>query len=270
MSDLLVSGAFLAFVLFFAAGEKAKYAALAGWSFLLLNIWSDLPAYLAEKNFLYPLIALLALPFLYITAGRLLKGDPTVIQLSRAAAVATIIWVPLAFVPFLRDSLTALVAGIAFAVITALGHHPQLMAGDVIAENGFYNKIIPGCTGILATAVMLGVVFSERDLSRRQAAAGLLLVVPPIFILNLLRVAGVFIAVSDRWFASFPDPTGTGRADFFYAHNVIAEALALLFLVLLVLALVRVIPRLGFFLRGLAAVYLGRPAGGTVAERKIP
>jgi archaeosortase A len=257
MSDILVLCAFLSFAVFLVA-RKQKFAALAGWSCIVLNLWSELPAFLREANFLYPAFALLSLPFLAITAGRLLRDDETVLQLSRAAAVATVIWVPFAFVPFLRDALIAVVVTVSFALITALGHHPQLPAWDIIAENGFHNQIILGCTGIMATAMMLGVVFCERDLAVRQAIPAFLLVVPSIFLLNLLRVAGVFIAVSDRWFAGFPDPTGTGNPNFFWAHNVIAETLAVLFLFMLVWALVRIIPRLGVFARALLMVYFGR------------
>jgi archaeosortase A (PGF-CTERM-specific) len=92
----------------------------------------------------------------------------------------------------------------------------------------------------------------------RQALLAFLLVVIPVFLLNLLRVAVVFIAVSDTWFASFPDPTGTGDANFFWAHNVFAEGFAILFLVVLSGGLVRVIPSLGVFARALLRVYRDR------------
>jgi archaeosortase A (PGF-CTERM-specific) len=139
----------------------------------------------------------------------------------------------------------------------------------VIAEHAFANQIILGCTGILAIAMMLGVVFGEKSLTVRQGVCSFLLVVPSIFFLNLLRVAVVFVAVSDTWFASFPDPTGTGDPNFFWAHNVIAEGLALLFLFGLVWTLARIVPRLGTFARALAVVYRDRlrglvaPARGT-------
>jgi archaeosortase A len=264
MSDLLVIAAFIVFPAFFVAGRYRKYPAIAGWACIVLNLWSELPAFIREDNFLYPVLALLSLPFLAITAERLLRDDPVVLQLTRTAAIATVIWVPFALVPLLRDGLIAVTVTLASGIITALGHHPQLVAWDVILENGFANQIIPGCTGIMAIAMMLGVVFGEESLTPRQAVIAFLLVVPPIFLLNLLRVAVVFIAVSDRWFAAYPDPTGTGDANFFWAHNVIAEGLAIVFLLVLVWALARLIPRLGTFARDLPGVYrdsLLRPAG---------
>jgi archaeosortase A (PGF-CTERM-specific) len=270
MSDLLVTFAFIAFLLFFVAGRYQKFAALTGWACIMLNLWSELPAFFRENNFLYPALALLALPFFAITTEYLLREDPVILQLSRTAAIATIIWVPFAFIPVLHDALIAVVVTQAYGIITALGHHPQMVAWDVIAENGFANQIILGCTGIMAIAMMLGVVFGEKDLSLRQTMLSFLLVVPAIFLLNLLRVAVVFIAVSDKWFAGFPDPTGTGDANFFWAHNVVAEGLAVIFLFVLVWALARIIPRLGIFARALSTVYLGRLRGLVAPPRDAP
>jgi archaeosortase A len=258
MSVLLVFAAFLSFLVFFIAGRLQKFAAIAGWVFIVLNLWSELPAFLREDNFLYPVLALFSLPFLAITVERLFRNDPVILQLSRTAALATAIWVPFALAPPLSDALISLVVLLAYTLITALGHHPELCAWDIIAENGFYNQIIIGCTGIMAVAMMLGIVFGEKSLTMRQAVPAFLLVVPLIFLLNLFRVAGVFIAVSDAWFAGFPDPTGTGDANFFWAHNVFAEGLAVLFLVVLLWALAVIIPRLGMFTRALLKVYRDR------------
>jgi archaeosortase A (PGF-CTERM-specific) len=258
MSDILVSLAFLSFLLFLAVRPYRPYAAIAGWACIVLNLVTEIPAFLRENNFLYPILAILSLPFLAITAERLREKDPVVLRLSRAAAIATAIWVPFALVPSLRDGLVSVVVTAVFAIVTALGHQPQMLAWDIIAEKAFANQIILGCTGILAIALMLGIAFSGEGLTLRQALLALLLVVPAIFLLNLLRVAVVFIAVSDTWFAAFPDPTGTGDANFFWAHNVIAEGLAIVFLLLLVWALVRIIPGLGTFARALVKVYRDR------------
>jgi archaeosortase A len=255
MSDILVLAAFASFLLFFAAGQYRQAAAIAGWACIVLNLWSELPAFLREDNFLYPALALLSLPFFVITAARLLHGDPVILRLSRTAAIATIIYLPFSLVPVLHDGLIGITVTLASGIITALGHHPQPAAWDVILENGFANQIILGCTGIMAIAMMLGIVFGEKDLSGRQTFFSCLIVVPLIFLLNLIRVAVVFIAVSDKWFATFPDPTGTGDANFFWAHNVIAEGLAVLFLLMLAGVLARIIPDLGTFARALVGVY---------------
>jgi len=255
MADLIIFAAFLSFVVFLIAGKYRKFAAVSGWCCIILNLWSELPAFISENNFLYPLLSLFALPFLIITTDRLFHEDPAVLRLSRTAAIATVIWAPFALVPLIGNWLIAIMVTLVVHVITALGHHPQLFAWDVIAENGFYNQIILSCTGILAMAMMLGIVFGEAGLSFRQAVRAFMFIVPMIFLLNLLRVAAVFIAVSDRWFAGFPDPTGTGDANFFWAHNVIAEGLALIFLFSLIWLLTRLIPVLGISAADIARSY---------------
>lgn len=257
MSNLLVLGAFLSFALFLVARQHGV-AGIAGWACIVLNLWSELPAILAENNFLYPVLAVLSLPFLAITAERLLHADPLVLRLTRSAAVATVIFVPFVLVSTLHDGLVSVVVTLVVRLITALGHHPQLYAWDVIVENGFYLQIILACTGILVIAMVLGLVLGERRLSAHQAGLPLLVVVMAIFFLNLVRVAVVFIAVSDTWFAGFPDPTGTGDPNFFWAHNVIAEGLSLLFMAALVWMLARIIPGLRSFPRELVGVYRDR------------
>ena len=269
MSDLLVLCAFLSFAVFLLARQQ-KYAALAGWACIVLNLWSELPAFLNEQNFLYPALSLLSLPFLAITAERLIRNDPTVLQLSRTAAIATVLYVPFALIPLLHDALISVVVALAFAVITALGHHPVMVAWDAFSENAFSNEIILGCTGITALALMLGFTFGEKNLTVRQGVLAFLLVVLPILLLNLLRVVVVFIAVSDTWFAGFPNPTGTGDANFFWAHNVIAEGLAILFLLGLAWGLIRIIPHLGVFIRNLAGIYRDRLAVLVTREEKKP
>ena len=255
MSDILVLLVFFSFTVFLVARRGGKYAAVLGWAGIVLNLWSDMPAYLQENNFLYPALALASLPFLAITAGRLLREDPVVLQLSRTAAIATIIFVPSALIPVVRDALVSLVTGAAFSLITAFGHHPLMLAWDIMAENNFTNQIIVNCTGILAIAMLLGAAFGAQGVSRRQAVLSFLLIVPTIAVLNLLRVAVVFIAVSGRWFQSFPDFWKTGDPNFFWAHNVFAESIAIAVMVLLVYGLFRINPGLGAFARETVRVY---------------
>ncbi|MCK9580458.1 MAG: archaeosortase A [Methanoregula sp.] len=272
MSDILVLGAFVSFLIFLLIRKHRKYAALLGWTFMILNLMSEIPSLFREGNFLYPVMALLSLPFLAITAERLIQNDPTILQFSRAAAIATIIYIPFAFIPLLHDTLIAIVVGQAFTLITALGHNPQLFSWDVIAENGFYNQIILGCTGILAIAMLLGVALSAEKLSIRQALTAFLFIVPTIWVLNLFRVSIVFIAVSNTWFGSFPDPRpdAIGDANFFWAHNVFAEALAIVVMLLLAWGLCRIIPGLAGFARELLGVYWDRVRGvGQALQRAL-
>jgi archaeosortase A len=260
MSDFLILAAFLLSCIFFLAGRQKKYAAIGGWTLIIINLLSEVPAYLTADNFLYPALAIASLPFLLITVRHLLQDDPVVLQLSKTAAVAIIIYVPFAFIPVLRDALVMTVVNQAFWIIQVLGHHPQMPAWNIIMENGFANQIILGCTGITAIAIISGVIAGVPNLSSKQGVPAFLLVVPLLYLLNLLRVAIVFIAVSDAWFGFLPNligNTGFRAADFFWAHNVFAEALAVMALLAITLGLSRMIPSLAVFARALADLYAG-------------
>ena len=258
MSDYLIVAAFLLSGIFFLAGQQKKYAAIGGWTLIVINLFSEVPAYLKADNFLYPVLAIASLPFLLITVRYLLRDDPVVLQLSKTSAVATMIYVPFSFVPVLRDALVMTVVNQAFWIIQALGHHPQMPAWNIIMENGFANQIILGCTAITAIAMMTGVIAGVRNISWKQGIPAFFIIVPLLYLLNLLRVAIVFIAVSDTWFWFLPDLTGnTGfrAADFFWAHNVFAEALAVMALLAITIGLSRMIPSLAVFARRLADLY---------------
>jgi archaeosortase A (PGF-CTERM-specific) len=220
----------------------------------------DVPDYLTLDNLLYPAIAVLSIPFLAITIQQLLAKNPIVFQLSNAAAVATIIFVPFTVMPLFRDALISAVVGQAVWLLHLLGNSAQIDGWNIIMHNGFATEIVLTCTGITAIAILLGVAAGSRNLSVRQGIYAFLIIVPTIYILNILRVVVVFIAWSDQWFAFLPDPTGTtefglGYASFFWAHNVFAEILSLIILVAIGFGLFRIIPQLAEFARDLIHLY---------------
>jgi archaeosortase A (PGF-CTERM-specific) len=261
MSEIFILMAFLAFVVFLVAGKGKKYAAIAGWTLVVVNLLIEVPGYLTLDNFLYPAIAVLSVPFLAITIRQLLSDNPIVLQLSNAAAVATLIYVPFAFIPLFRD---VLISGVVQQVVWLLhffSRDAHLEGWNIIMRNGFATEIILACTGITAMAMLLGVAAGSRDLSLKQGMYAFLIVVPTIYILNILRVAGVIIAWSDQWFLYLPDPTGTtefgtGYASFFWAHNVFAEVLSLIVLIAIAFGLFRIIPGLAVFTRNLVNLYV--------------
>ena len=139
MSAMLALAAFLLSALFFLAGHQKKYVAIGIWTLIVISLFSDVPAYLKADNFLYPALAVLSIPFLALTVRHLLRDDPVVLQLSKAAAVATLIYVPFAFVPVIRDTLIQAVVIQAFWIIQTFGHDSHMPAWNIIMENGFAN-----------------------------------------------------------------------------------------------------------------------------------
>ncbi|MCK9581200.1 MAG: archaeosortase A [Methanoregula sp.] len=266
MIEYLVLISFIGFVAFLVPGRHRKYAAIIGWTCIVLALFATLPEYFRENNFIYPLMAALSLPFLVITAKYLLREDERVINLSRAAAVAFVIYAPfdyelhhiLALAP-LGDGLIAVVVGQVVWILAFLNFPVTLDAWNIIMHNAFRVEIILGCTGIQSIAIMLGVAAAVPT-TLRQKVLAFLIIAPTIYFLNLLRNVFVIMAYTEQWFPYYPEIASNGEfgyESFFWAHNVIAELTALVLLVIIAYGLFTIIPRLGTFADELYQLYSG-------------
>jgi archaeosortase A (PGF-CTERM-specific) len=263
MLDFILLFSFAAFVVFLIPGPQQRYAAIAGWTGLVLLLITEVPYYLSLSNLLYPVLAILSVPFLLITAKYLLKGDQAVLSLSRAAAVGYLIYAPFGFVPAIGEWLIGVVVGEVYAILTWLGIAITLMPGNIIARNNFRVEIILACTGIQGIAIMLGVASAVKT-TLRQKVYAFLLIVPTIYLLNLARNVAVIVAYADQWFPYLPEIAGNGEygyESFFWAHNIGAEGLALVLLIAIAYALFRIIPLLGDLAIRLSDLYLGEIRG---------
>jgi len=264
MIEYLVLISFFGFLAFLLPGRHRKYAAILGWAAIILFLFAELPYYFSQNNFLYPLMAVLSLPFLVITAQHLLDEDERVIHLSRAAAVAFLIYAPFGFdqIPLFADlgnALIALVVNQVVWILNLLNFPVTLDAWNIIMHNSFRVEIILGCTGIQSIAIMLGVAAAVPT-TLRQKILAFLLIAPTIYILNLLRNVFVIMAYTEQSFPYWPEIASNGEygyESFFWAHNVIAELLALVCLVLIAYGLFIIIPRLGSFADDLYQLYYG-------------
>jgi archaeosortase A (PGF-CTERM-specific) len=258
MNELFVLASCIFFLAFLVPSRARRYCAILGWTAIVLFLFAEVPYYLSINNFLYPTLAVLAVPFLYITTKYLLAGDIAVEQLSKAAAVAFLIYAPFAYTP-LGDWLISVVFGQTVWLVNALGFETGLYAWNVVIRNGFRVEIILACTGIQAIAIMLGVAFAVPT-TTRQKVLSFLLVVPTIYILNIVRNTAVIIAYTEQWFPYYPEIAGNGEfgyESFFWAHNVAAELLALVLLVGIAYGLFRIIPGLADLAAGLYQMYSG-------------
>ncbi len=259
MIEYLVLLSCLGFLAFLVPGRHRKYAAIAGWTFIVLFLFANLDYYFEENNFLYPLMAVLSVPFLFITAKYLLREDSRAINLSRAAAVAFLIYAPFEFMPAASDWLIGVVIGQIVWVLDLLQFNVSLADWNIITRNNFRVEIILGCTGIQSIAIMLGVAAAVPTTTRQKILA-FLLIVPTIYILNLFRNAFVIMAYTDQWFPYWPEIASNGEIgyeSFFWAHNVLAELTALVILVGIAYGLFTIIPELGSFADDLYQMYAG-------------
>jgi archaeosortase A (PGF-CTERM-specific) len=259
MIEYLVLISCIGFLAFLIPGRHRKYSAIIGWTFIVLSLFYELPYYISLNNFLYPIMAVLSVPFLIITAKYLLIGDVRVMDLSRAAAVAFLIYAPFEYIPALGDWLIGIVVGQIVWILEAL-HYPVTLADwMVISRNTFRVEIILACTGIQSIAILLGVAAAVPTTTRQKIYA-FLIIVPTIYFLNLLRNVFVIIAYTEQWFPFYPEIASNGEfgyESFFWAHNVIAELLALVCLVFIAYGLFSIIPKLGKFADELYKLYSG-------------
>ena len=270
----------IGFLAFLLPGPYRKYAAIGGWFFIVLTLFSLLPEYFRENNFMYPAIAALSVPFFVITSRDLLSGNECAINLSRAAAVAFLVYAPFGFnqIPLfagIGNWLISLVVSHLLWILEILHFTAGLTCIDpvsaqlvtsgtcenllenVFTRNGYSVEIILGCTGIQSIAIMLGVAAAVPT-SLWQKVSAFLIIAPTIYFLNLLRNVFVIIAYTDQWFPFGADIAGNGSPgyeSFFWAHNVIAELLALACLVVIAYGLFSIIPKLGIFADDLYYLY---------------
>jgi archaeosortase A (PGF-CTERM-specific) len=231
--------------------------AAAGWVAIVAALFTELPYYFSVNNFLYPTFALLSIPFLAITLRHLLARDPVLMQLSRAAALAFLIYAPFAFIPTLGDWLINQVVNQVSWMLELMQLPVTMPAWNIVTRNGFRTEIILGCTGIQSIAIMLGVAAGVRTTARQKVAA-FLLIAPVIYFLNLLRNTFVIAAYTEQWFPYLPEIASNGEygyESFFWAHNVISEILALFVLIGIAYELFIIIPALGDWANDLYTLY---------------
>jgi archaeosortase A (PGF-CTERM-specific) len=254
---VLLSG--ISFLLFLLPWKGRKYAAILGWAAMVLFLIAEVPYYLSQNNILYPTLAVLAIPFLHITGRRLLAGDADIFALSRGAAVAFLLYAPFAYIPPLGDYLIGLVTDQIIRLVNAVGSGAVLLDWNLIGRNGFKIEIILACTGIQSMAIMLGVAGAVPTTTRQKVLA-FLLVVPTIYILNLIRNVFVILAYTGQWFPYLPEIASNGEwgyESFFWAHNILAEGGALVALVAIAYGLFVIIPDLGRWAGDLYTIYAG-------------
>jgi archaeosortase A (PGF-CTERM-specific) len=251
---------FLSCLFFFfslISGKHQRFTAIIAWVAMVAVLMSGVPAWVDEANILYPVMALLSIPFLYITIILLLREEKVILQLTRAAGVACIIYAPFAFYEPLGNALIGLVVQQTGFILNLAGFQYYQVLWNTFQHGTYRVEIILACTGIQAIAIMAGVSAAVPT-TWRQKVVTLSCIVLPIYILNLIRNTGVIIAYTDQWFSWMPDlTTGTerGYSSFFWAHNIIAEAVALLFLIVLAYGLFKLIPDLADFAADLIDTY---------------
>lgn len=255
----------IAFLLFLIPGKHQKYVASIGWIAMEAVLLLMFPFFFEEGNFVYPMIAIVVLPCIYITVKRLFMDDYYVRRLTCAASIAYLIYAPFAFIPALGNWLISVVVDLVAIVLTAIGTPYTMSAWNIFmgpplpgSTFGFQVEVILGCTGIQAIAILLGVVAIIPSSWKRKIGLFFLVTIP-IFAVNIFRNAYVVTAYTQQWYPWFqewfPEPEMYGYASFFWAHNVFCELLALVVLIVVAYLLFRLNPTMVATLRDIGVVY---------------
>lgn len=259
MIEYLVLASAILFLLFLLPGSHQRYAGIAGWTGMVAFLATQLPEFFAENNFVYPIMTIAAIPFLIITARQLWQKREPVMQLTRGAAIAFVLYAPFEYIRPVGNWLIAHVVDEVSAILDWIQFPYTMFDWNIFINHGFRVEIILACTGIQSIAIMLGVAGAVKS-TWTQKGLAFLLIAPVIYVLNLLRNVFVIMAYTDQWFPYLPIIASNGEfgyESFFWAHNVICELLALGVLVVIAFALFKLIPALGVLADDLFTIYWG-------------
>jgi len=248
----------------------ARYVLASGWGVLSLFWVSAIYQFVFDQKSITEGIAVVAAIPLSLYVGYLLaSGRDRLIAVSRAVAVAWLIYLPFSALPVLRNPLISIVTDQTAAVLSLLGADFEVIAGNNFpADLGPaepvepYHKTfffhVPGvraisytimmaCTGVGSMAIFGGLIGAVRAPLARKLRA-LAVAVGIIWVLNIAR--NVFIAYSFGYqrlqvFPEFVMSTfGVNRVEVSYivADRILAQFLSVIALVAITYIVIKLLP----------------------------
>lgn len=149
-----------------------------------------------------------------------------------AAAIAGLIYY-IVELTFLADWLIEIVAyqsGLVLNIFTSGGVETE---GVKIYLNGSYLvTIIFACTAVQSMVLFVGMILPLKNVIWKRKIFALMITLIPIYLLNLVRNAGIAYMIIDD-----PDM-------FYFAHNVIGKVGSLVALIILLFIVIKIIPEL--------------------------
>jgi archaeosortase A (PGF-CTERM-specific) len=269
MQEIFVLISFIAFFLFLFPTDFRKYFAIAGWISVIGILFAKFPEYIIGNNFMYPVAAFLGIPFLIIIIPKLLEENEYSLILSRMAGIAYVIFAPFMLIPVLADWLIAVNVDLLAWMFSGIGFPYELVEWNMFRADLYRVEIILACTGIQGMAIMLGVALAIPS-SVKQQVLSFFIVVPSIFVLNLLRNTFIIMAYGGQWFPYLPEIASNGQIgyeSFFWAHNFVAEIGALFAFIAIAFMLYRINPLLGEVMAGIVDLFVKKIRGWSGKDR---
>lgn len=257
--------------------QTARSVTASAWVLFALY-WALLVPHFAfeQKSIIEGAGAIVAVPASLYVGYLLWAGRDSLFTLSRAVALMGLMYLPFITVPSLARVLIETTTAQSRIVIELLGYWPSVIRGDA----GYWNTflfvdstghryalhVILACTGIGSMSIMTGVIGAVKAPLRRRLQA-ITLVIPTIWLLNLLRVTFITVAHGKQWFRLQPliDPvlflfgsTNVHKVSYFVADRLLAQSISVVALLVLIWAIARLVPEVLSIVEEVLAVFTNR------------
>ncbi|QDX39961.1 archaeosortase A [Salarchaeum sp. JOR-1] len=243
--------------------HPARVAAAAAWAVFAV-FWALLIDHFlfSQNSYIEGLLAALAVPLSLYAAYLVLTDRPRLVRLSRAIAVMGLLYLPFQTIPALTEAAITITAESTYFLITLVGYSPQFVTDPYPSAVVFVHDGVPittnillACSGIGSIAIVSGLIAATTAPIRRRLTA-ISLVVPLIYLLNVVRVSFIAIAFGNQWFqwtrplvtALYAPLRSEPRISYLFADKILAQSLSVAALVLITLGLLRIIPELAALL----------------------
>lgn len=238
-----------------------KRAAVAAW-ILFAVFWAALVPHFVfvQRSIIEGLLSIAAVPASLYVGYLIWTEQRDFSTITRAVAIMGLIYLPFETIPLIRAVAIETVTRHVEVFLHTLGYNPTVQQGVdglrstflFVGPDGhkFTTRVLLACTGIGSAATVSGLVMA-LDAPLRRRLAGVTIVVPIIYALNVLRVAFIALAHGNQWFVGWEDPVfllfGTNNPNmvsFLIADRVLAQSVSVVVLVAMTLGLLRLLPEL--------------------------
>ncbi len=219
-------------------GSKIK---IIGW-LVFAFFWSTSPNYLYQSeggdivNAVISILGVYLLVYIAYHEWLSIKRNEHIRCLNwfaGASFIAGIIYFTIdsSAVPIFKNTMIEMVAAQTSGLLNIFGLD-AISNGPFVYYNGFPIRIIFSCTAVQSMVLFVGMIVPLHGASIKRKIYGLLITVPPIYVLNLIRTASVVYLA------------GGNICSVEFAHNILGKMGSLIALVVFAFIIFRVLPEL--------------------------